>query len=157
MAETPGNESFESMKPPMNPKHPNSRPPEGFREKILRTPLPQYSGPYSVGMIDLEVPARDPRAFSDITRHHQPLIKIETVLMSVFYPSAFGSGNGAAPDGQDKWSRATWLPRPRRSVANAYGKFAGVPEWLAAGFFGVTTMLTKIPAFRNAQLAEHVG
>lgn len=29
-----------------NAKHPKSRAPVGMREKILRTPLPFYSGPY---------------------------------------------------------------------------------------------------------------
>ena len=29
----------------------------GLREKILRTAVPFYSGPYSVGMMDIDVPA----------------------------------------------------------------------------------------------------
>ncbi|KAF4624468.1 hypothetical protein G7Y89_g13703 [Cudoniella acicularis] len=41
---------------PIDSKHPNSRPPAGLREHILRTPLPYYSGPYSVEIMDIEVP-----------------------------------------------------------------------------------------------------
>lgn len=136
-------------------KQPKSRQPSGFREKILRTPLPYYSGPYSVGMMDIEVPVRDPRHFSDITRHKRHLLELETVLLSVFYPSGFGSGQGTSPDGRKDWSRPTWLPRPRVEVAKGYGRFAGLPEWISAGWFGVTTAFTKLPAFRNATLAEH--
>ncbi|KAH7371457.1 platelet-activating factor acetylhydrolase, isoform II-domain-containing protein [Cadophora sp. MPI-SDFR-AT-0126] len=117
-------------------KQPKSRQPSGFREKILRTPLPYYSGPYSVGMMDIEVPVRDPRHFSDITRHKRHLLELETVLLSVFYPSGFGSGQGTSPDGRKDWSRPTWLPRPRVEVAKGYGRFAGLPEWISAGWFG---------------------
>jgi len=136
-------------------KQPNSRPPSGIREHILRTPLPLYSGPYSVGFMDIEVPVREPRYFSEIKRDHRHLLELETVLFSVFYPSGFGSGQGNSPEGEKKWSRPTWLPRPRVEVAKGYGKFAGIPTWPAVGWFGLTTAFTKIPAFRNAKLAEH--
>lgn len=106
-------------------------------------------------MMDIEVPAREPRVFSNIRREHRHLLELETVLFSVYYPSAFGSGSGPAPDGQGKWSRPTWLPRPRVSVAKGYGKFASIPSFLTVPWFGATTAFTKIPAWRNAHLAEH--
>lgn len=61
---------------------------------IFLTNNPRYSGPYSVGTMEIEVPVRDPRTFSDITRHKQHILQLETVLMTVYYPSAFGSGEG---------------------------------------------------------------
>lgn len=155
MTDSVASNGSEAIEPPLNPKNPKSRHPEGLREKILKTQLPKYSGPYGVGMIDLEIPVREPKTFSDITRQHQPLLKLETILMSIYYPSAFGSGNGPAPDGGKKWSRPTWLPRPRRELAKGYGKFAGLPPWFMTAFFATTSMFTKIPAFRNAPLAEH--
>lgn len=118
-------------------KQPKSREPAGLREKILQAPLPYYSGPYSVGMLDIEVPARDPRVFSDIKRNHRHLLALETVLFTVYYPSGFGSGQGKSPEGEKKWSRATWLPRPRIEVAKGYGKFAGTPQWATAAWFGL--------------------
>jgi hypothetical protein len=121
---------------PRPTKQPKSRPPTGIREHILRTPLPYYSGPYSVGVMDIEVPARQPRYFSDIKREHRHLLELETVLFSVFYPSGFGSGQGKSPEGEKKWSRPTWLPRPRIEVAKGYGKFAGIPSWPTVGWFG---------------------
>ncbi|RDW87630.1 hypothetical protein BP5796_03324 [Coleophoma crateriformis] len=136
-------------------KHPNSRQPAGLREKILRTTLPYYSGPYSVGFLDIEVPVRTPRTFGSIKRNHKHLLALETVLFSVYYPSAFGSGSGASPEGEKKWSRATWLPRPRVGVAKGYAKFAGLPGSPTAAFFAMTSMFTKLPAYRNAKLAQH--
>ncbi|KAF5871746.1 putative platelet-activating factor acetylhydrolase protein [Botrytis fragariae] len=136
-------------------KQPKTRPPAGFREKILRKPLPYYSGPYSVGQMDIEVPVREPRTFSNIKRQHKHVLNLETVLFSVFYPSSFGSGEGVSPEGEKKWSRATWLPRPRVEVAKGYSKFAGLPSWPTMAFFGMTTAFTKLPAFRNAKLAKH--
>lgn len=121
---------------PSGTKTPKSRQPAGLREKILRTPLPYYSGPYSVGIMDIEVPVREPRHFSEIKRNGRHLLELETVLFTVFYPSSFGSGTGTSPEGDKKWSRPTWLPRPRAQIAKGYGKFAGMPGWLTVGFFG---------------------
>jgi len=126
---------------PKNSKQPKSRPPAGIREKLLRTPLPYYSGPYSVGIMDIEYPAREPRSFSNIKRDHRHLLELETVLFSVYYPSGFGSGEGKSPEGEKKWSRATWLPRPRVEVAKGYGKFAGIPSWPTVGWFGEAAVL----------------
>jgi platelet-activating factor acetylhydrolase len=119
-----------------NPKQPKSRPPRGFREKLTSSTLPYYSGPYGVGMIDIEVPAREPRAFSDIKRNNRHLLKLETVLFTIYYPFGFGSGQGKSPEGEKKWSRATWLPRPRIEVAKGYAKFSSLPELPVIAWFG---------------------
>jgi platelet-activating factor acetylhydrolase len=137
------------------PKHPKSRPPASITDKIFKKTLPLYSGPYSVGFMDMEVPVRNPRTFSDMHRENRPLLEMETVLFSMYYPSGFGSGQGNSPGGRKEWSRATWLPRPRVSLGKAYAKFADLPTWPTVALFGSTTMLTKLPAFRNAKLAEH--
>jgi platelet-activating factor acetylhydrolase len=104
--------------------------------------------------MDIEVPVENPRSFSNITRHKHHVLKLETCLMTIYYPSEFGSGVGRDPSGHKKWSRETWLPRPRRKIAKAYGRFSGFGS-LAIPFFAATTMLTKIPAYRNAQPARH--
>ncbi|TVY32912.1 Platelet-activating factor acetylhydrolase [Lachnellula subtilissima] len=148
-------------------KQPKSRPPVGTRERILRTPLPYYSGPYSVGMMESEVPAREPRHFSEIKRHHMDLLKYETVLFSVFYPSVeVGKAN------LQKGRINGVLPRPRIDVAKCYGKFSGLPPWVSVAWFGkasapsplfshvnklsaATIAFTKLPAFRKAKLAGH--
>ncbi|KAG9242444.1 platelet-activating factor acetylhydrolase, isoform II-domain-containing protein [Calycina marina] len=136
-------------------KPPKSRPPVGLRDRILKSSLPQYSGPYSVGLMDIEVPACSPRTFSSIKREHKHLLKLETVLFTVYYPSAIGSGHGQSPEGKKYWSRATWLPRPRIETTRGYGSFASLPSWFTLPFVWLTTAFTKIPAWRNARIAGH--
>ena len=104
--------------------------------------------------MDIEVPAKNPRTFSHIKRNGRHLLQLETVLMTVYYPSALGSGSGTAPGGEKNWARQTWLPRPRVRVSQGYGRFAGVGN-LILPFFGATNIFTKLPAFRNAALASH--
>ena len=103
----------------------------------------------------IEIPAAKPQTFSHITRRHRHILQLETVLLTLYYPSAFGTGVGKDPAGRDRWSRETWLPHPRTYVSKGYGTFAGLPHWLAVGWFFVTTWFTKLPAFQNAKLADH--
>ncbi|CAI6339735.1 unnamed protein product [Periconia digitata] len=138
-------------------KKPRSRPPTSLRDKLgfLHGHLPSQSGPYSVGSMDIEVPAENPRTFSNITREGKHIMQLETVLFTLYYPAAFGTGHGKDPAGNRKWSRETWLPRPRRETARGYSKFAGLPDAVGISWFAMTTMLTKLRAFRNAPPATH--
>lgn len=104
--------------------------------------------------MEIEVPVTQPRIFSrKIRRHHRPVLELETVLFTMFYPCKPNSGRGPAPDGSRNWSRETWLPRPRLSIAYGYGHFGGV-GFLAVPITAATCMFTKLPAWRNAPLAE---
>ena len=149
-----------------------SKPPKRLRDRLpYPHSLSQYSGPYyvspvslrqrskadnlQVGMIDIEVPVQNPRTFSHITRRGRHVLRLETVLISIYYPVAFGSGVGRDPAGHRKWSRQVWLSGPRREMAKGYGKFAGMPDWVSMPFFLTTTWSTRIPAYRNARLAQH--
>ena len=105
--------------------------------------------------MDMEVPAARPRPFSHITRHGRHLLQLETVLMSLYYPSAIGSGAGKDPGGHKSWSREVWLPHPRSEMAKGYANFASLPQWLTVVWFFITVWFTKLPAFRNAKLADH--
>ncbi|KAF2868604.1 platelet-activating factor acetylhydrolase, isoform II-domain-containing protein [Massariosphaeria phaeospora] len=140
-----------------NAKKPRSRPPTGLRDKLgfLQGHLPHSSGPYSVGSMDVEVPAEHPRTFSNITRKGHHLLQLKTVLFTLYYPAALGSGAGKDPGGRRNWSRETWVPRPRRELAKGYAKFAGISDSLAIAYVASTTMFTKLRAFRNSPLATH--
>ena len=128
--------------------------PYSLRDKFMRS-LPKYSGPYTVGMMDMEVPVEQPRVFSHITRKKRHLLQLETVLFSIYYPAALGTGYGSDPSGRDRWSRETWLPKPRGEVARGYGQFAGTYEWVSIAWFLTSTWFTRLPAFRNAHIATH--
>ena len=105
--------------------------------------------------MDIEVPVASPRPFSHITRRGRHILRLETVLLAIYYPSAVGSGSGKDPGGHRYWSREVWLPHPRSEMSKGYAAFAGLPQWLAIIWFVVTTWFTKLPAFRNAKLASH--
>ena len=126
--------------------------PYTLRDKLFRS-LPRYTGPYTVGMMDIEIPVRQPRVFSDITRKKHHLLQLETVLFTIYYPAAEGTGRGIDPAGRKRWSRETWLPKPRGDIARGYGIFVGTPGWVATSWFLRSTWFTKVPAFRNAQVA----
>ncbi|KAH7394455.1 platelet-activating factor acetylhydrolase, isoform II-domain-containing protein [Pyrenochaeta sp. MPI-SDFR-AT-0127] len=140
-----------------NAKKPRTRPPTSLRD-LLPYPtatLPPASGPYSIGSMEIEVPVENPRIISNITRQGKHLLQLETVLFTLYYPASIGSGTGKAPGGEKKWSRETWLPRPRVETAKGYAQFAGLPDWAGIGLSGATTMLTKLRAFRNSPPATH--
>lgn len=105
--------------------------------------------------MEIEIPVEQPRTISDITRKGRHILQLETVLFTLYYPASFGSGAGKAPGGEKKWSRETWLPRPRMETAKGYAEFAGLPHWAGIGLFGATTMLTKLRAYRNSPVATH--
>lgn len=102
--------------------------------------------------MEIECPASNPRAFSHITRNKRHILQLETVLMTIYYPAAIDQEE-KLPKTSSRFSRELWLGRPRVSIAQGYGKFAGVGS-LAVPVFA-TTMLTKLPAFRNAPIARY--
>ncbi|RAR01732.1 platelet-activating factor acetylhydrolase [Stemphylium lycopersici] len=140
-----------------NAKKPRSRPPASLRDHLPypNSTLCPASGPYSIGSMEIEVPVEDPRPISNIKRNGRHLLQLETVLFTLYYPASFGSGNGTAPGGEKKWSRETWLPRPRMETAKGYSRFAGIPTSVGIGVFAATTMLTKLRAYRNSPPATH--
>ncbi|KAE8855572.1 hypothetical protein PTNB73_09858 [Pyrenophora teres f. teres] len=140
-----------------NAKKPRTRPPASLRDHLPypNSTLCPASGPYSIGSMEIEVPVEKPRPISHIKRKGRHLLQLETVLFTLYYPASFGSGNGMAPGGEKKWSRETWLPRPRRETAKGYAQFAGIPSFVGIGLFGATTMLTKLRAYRNCPPATH--
>jgi platelet-activating factor acetylhydrolase len=137
------------------PKVPKPTASVGLGQKLLTTPLPSYSGPYGVGYMDIEVPVREPRPFSHIRRDHKFLLKLETVLFSLYYPCHLLPAQGTLFNEQRKWYKPHWIPHPRFKMARSYGRFMGFPRWPTVAIFASTTMSTKLPAFRNAGLAEH--
>lgn len=138
---------------PEAPRPRRSRPPRSLRDKFTKS-LPNPSGPYGVGSIDLELPVPR-RDFGKGLRVGEDVLVAETVLFTLFYPIKLGEGEADAPDGGTTWSRQTWLNRDRMATARGYGDFGGVNKLFAEAFFLSTVGLTKLPAWRNAKLARH--
>ncbi|KAK0657421.1 platelet-activating factor acetylhydrolase, isoform II-domain-containing protein [Cercophora newfieldiana] len=127
----------------------STRPPKSQREHLLHS-LPPYSGPYAVGYLEIELPVRRPRHFSHIKRNGSPALKLDTVLFSIYYPAddTFSSGSSSST------TRPPWLPRPRTETCKGYATFLSVPRPLVTAYIALTSMFTKLPAFRNAPLSH---
>ncbi|KAF2998296.1 hypothetical protein E8E13_007348 [Curvularia kusanoi] len=138
-------------------KKPKSRPAKSLRDRLPfpQGTLPPPSGPYSIGNMEIEVPVENPRTISNIKRDGRHLLQLETVLVTLYYPAALGTGAGQDPAGHKNWSRETWLPRPRVQTARGYAHFAGLPDWTVISFMAATSMLTKLRGFRNPPPATH--
>lgn len=105
--------------------------------------------------MDIEVPAKSPRPFSHITRNGRHILQLETVLVTIYYPSVCCPGADRDLPGNKQCSGGNWLPRPQWRMAQGYGKFSGLPQWPSMLWYMATTGFTRIPAFRNARLATH--
>lgn len=67
--------------------HHHHHPRKSLRDHLQHA-LPPYTGPYPVGFLELELPAREPRAFSPhIKRNDEYALKLDTVLFAVYYPA----------------------------------------------------------------------
>ncbi|KAA8632438.1 hypothetical protein SMACR_05168 [Sordaria macrospora] len=69
-------------------------------------------------------------------------------------------GNGVEKEGKRRGmkngglTRPPWLPRPRLSTCKGYANFANMPNAPVATYFALTSMFTKLPAWRNAKLSD---
>ncbi|KJZ74494.1 hypothetical protein HIM_06090 [Hirsutella minnesotensis 3608] len=105
--------------------------------------FPEYTGPYKVGTVDVEIPVTELNAPSPAPAD---AADISTVLFRVFYP--------AVPESKEK--RINWLPHPQRHHVSAYSKFMGIGSTLAdfISFFPRHLFYTSIPASKNAKLLQ---
>ena len=97
--------------------------------------------------MEIEVPVKEPRTFSRITRHGRHVLVLETVLMTIYYPAS-------PPPKNHPTSRELWLGRPRLGMAHGYSKFASM-NWIGRGLF-LPIIFTKLPAWRNAPISDQV-
>jgi platelet-activating factor acetylhydrolase len=81
--------------------------------------FPEYTGPYKVGTVDVEIPISELEPASPTP---EDASHIQTVLFRVFYP--------ATPDANGK--RITWLPAPQRLHVSAYTQFLGIGPMMAS-------------------------
>ena len=134
-------------------KTPHISPPPTLGERFLHV-LPNYNGPYNVGYMEIEVPAREPRPISSLRRNGKPVLGLDTVLFSIYYPADLRY-HLKTDDGLKALSRANWLPRPRVLTCQGYAKFLNISEYATTGYLACTSMFTKLPAYRNAKIASH--
>jgi platelet-activating factor acetylhydrolase len=111
--------------------------------------LPQYSGKYAVGTIDIEVP-RPRRKICDAVFHDtgQPAFELETVLVSLFYPAVRNAASRLPPH--------PWVSKPISMQAEGYARFARMNNAVTNGVFGSALWMlaggTTIPAHVDVPL-----
>ncbi|KAH7033458.1 platelet-activating factor acetylhydrolase, isoform II-domain-containing protein [Microdochium trichocladiopsis] len=102
-----------------------------------------YTGPYKVGTVDIEIPVADLHSPAPAPAN---AADIDTVSCRIFYP--------AHPDAEGK--RITWVPAPQRHTISSYIQFLGAGPTLAsaASFLPRHLHYTTIPVVKNAPLLE---
>ncbi|GAB7353145.1 hypothetical protein MBLNU459_g3680t1 [Dothideomycetes sp. NU459] len=102
--------------------------------------FPSYSGPYSVGTVDVEIPTADIPACST-TPESTP----STIAYRIFYPCESESPSSRP---------VRWIPSPQRQYVSAAAKFFGAGSKFAELFSWAPLLLTSIsiPAQRNAPI-----
>ncbi|KAL4882401.1 hypothetical protein BJY04DRAFT_187005 [Aspergillus karnatakaensis] len=94
----------------------------------LSCKLPDYSGPYRVGAVDIEAPS-DGRIIHAAThlRSGQAAFQLDTVLFTIYYP--------AAPDAPVTKPRHRWLLEPARLRGQGFARFAKMSNWIVDRVF----------------------
>ncbi|EKD19445.1 uncharacterized protein L3040_002676 [Drepanopeziza brunnea f. sp. 'multigermtubi'] len=101
--------------------------------------FPEYTGPYKVGTIDVEIPVTELESPSPAPVNH-----ISTVQYRIFYP--------CEPDASGK--PVSWIPNPQQGYISAYTRFLGAGSKLAEviSYFPRLIYYISIPVRKNAPL-----
>lgn len=91
--------------------------------------FPEYTGPYKVGTMDVEIPVTELNSPSPTPEN---ATDIPTVQFRVFYPAVDESSQKAIP----------WLPTPQRHHVSGYTEFIGISKTIA-GFLSYVSRLSS--------------
>lgn len=112
--------------------------------------LPQYTGQYPVGTIDIEAPLVKPRVIHDarLKETGQQAFKLETVLFTLYYPAT--KARSARP-------KHYWVPKPLSLTGEGYARFAHINNYVTNNIFtgalGLIAGTITIPASVDVPLA----
>ncbi|KAF4977271.1 hypothetical protein FZEAL_6159 [Fusarium zealandicum] len=126
------------MNPPSNSKM------ASYFSRLSPVPaFPEYTGPYKVGTVDVEIPVSELNAPSVAPEGAE---NIHTIQYRMYYPAVSESNE----------KRIGWLPTPQRQHLVAYTKFLGLGSMLAEFFSFLPRHLhyTTIPVHKNATLLD---
>ncbi|KAJ2901500.1 hypothetical protein MKZ38_001728 [Zalerion maritima] len=105
--------------------------------------FPSYTGPYTVGTIDVEIPISDLQSPAPAPENAD---HIQTIQFRIFYPAAQTTTGKKIP----------WLPNPQRAHLVGYTKFLGLGPMMAeiVSFIPRHLHYTNIPALKNVALYQ---
>ncbi|KAG4429897.1 hypothetical protein IFR05_014617 [Cadophora sp. M221] len=103
--------------------------------------FPEYTGPYKVGTIDVEIPISELESPSPAPEEH-----ISTVQYRIFYPC----------EPESKGKSVNWIPNPQQGYVSAYTRFLGAGSVLAevVSYFPRLLYYVSIPVRKNAPLLQ---
>ena len=118
---------------------------------LLSSNLPEYTGPYKVGTIDIESPCKPSRIGDVVYKDSgEPAFVLDTVLFSVFYPSAREARAQKPPH--------YWASKPLSLLGEGYAKFAHISNFATNRLFtlGLWTLAggLQIPAYVDVPLYD---
>ncbi|KAK3320593.1 platelet-activating factor acetylhydrolase, isoform II-domain-containing protein [Cercophora scortea] len=129
-----------------------------FSLPLFAHPLPQHTGPYAVGTIDIEAAVSSPRIIEPDIRFKSTgasALKLETVLFSLYYPTPYSNGNNRLTSHP---RRHPWIPAPLSLRAQGYARAAHISNWLTDALFTVIICALvgsiTIPAAVDAPLID---
>jgi platelet-activating factor acetylhydrolase len=113
-----------------------------FSKPVLVHPLPQHTGPYSVGAIDIEAPVSPPRTIHEarFKGEDKKAFELETVLFTVYYPATHAAVEASHT------KQHTWIPKPISLRAQGYARAAHISNWFTDKLFSaaITVLVGEI-------------
>ncbi|KAL1877475.1 hypothetical protein Daus18300_002462 [Diaporthe australafricana] len=99
-------------------------------QPLFASKLPGYTGPYSIGALDVEYPLEAPRRVSDATFKSKSdgdyAFEVETVLFTLYYPTSHAARGSTA-------EKYYWFPKPVSATAKGYARFLGMDNFFFRG------------------------
>lgn len=129
-----------------------------FSKPLFAHPLPQHTGPYAVGTVDIEAPVSPPRTIGPAVFKgtSEKAFELQTVLFSLYYPTTYTKGHRG-----HHTRRHTWIPPPISLRAKGYARAAHISNWLTNTIFSVAIRALvgsiTIPASVDAPLSDHAS
>ena len=126
-----------------------------FSKPLLVHPLPQHTGPYAVGAIDIEAPVSPPRLVhpAQFRGTDEKAFELQTVLFTLYYPASYAAATSS------RAKRHTWIPEPLSLRAQGYAKAAHISNWFTDKLFtaAINALVggVTIPAAVDVPLSGH--
>ncbi|EOA89130.1 hypothetical protein ACJQWK_09290 [Exserohilum turcicum] len=123
----------------------------------ITSPLPPYTGPYEVGILDVETEVEKKVIHDAVLKDTgNKAFELETLAITLYYPSSLP----LAPQHRRPWARP-WLPQPASLIAEGYARLAGVPKLssvfkFAMWAFGSSTVIPGVVDAPILSSSEHI-
>lgn len=116
----------------------------------ITSPLPPYTGPHEVGILDVEIEVQKRVIHDAILKDKRgEAFKLETLAITLYYPSSLP----VAPPNSRTWARP-WLPQPVSLIGEGYARLAGVSRLSSVFTFALWLLgsSTVIPGVVDAPI-----